>query len=33
MARKNMRMGPMTQFCTSESPSIRQLRKTSPSSS
>ncbi len=33
MARANMRIGPMTQFCTSESPRIFLFRKTSPSSS
>jgi len=33
MARKNMSSGPMTQFWSSESPRIRQLRKTSPNSS
>ena len=33
MARTNIRIGPMTQFCTSDSPSTFQLRKTSPSSS
>ena len=33
MARKNISTGPMTQFCTSDSPSTFQLRKTSPNSS
>ena len=33
MARTNIRIGPITQFCTSDRPSIFQLRKTSPSSS
>ena len=33
MARRNIRIGPMTQFCTSERPRILQSRKTSPSSS
>ena len=33
MARMNISTGPMTQFCTNESPSTRQFRKTSTSSS
>ncbi len=33
MARTNIRIGPTTQFCTSERPSTRLLRKTSCSSS
>ena len=33
IARANIRIGPMIQFCTSESPSTFQSRKTSPSSS
>src|SRR5918997_202755 len=33
MARKNMSTGPMSQFCRRERPRMRQLRKTSPSSS
>ena len=32
-ASTNMRIGPMTQFCTSDNPSTFQLRNTSPSSS
>ena len=33
IARTNIRIGPTTQFCTSESPSTRLLRNTSCSSS
>ena len=33
IASANIRTGPITQFCTSDSPSTFTLRKTSPSSS
>ena len=33
MASTNIRIGPMTQFCTSDSPSTFQSRNTSPNSS